>query len=372
MFHTNYKKVGNSIYRKKILVVNVANPLSHGGAAIAVSLVKSLSTTIPQAEVLFMATRDSDVSIYTKNYGFKPESFVKHTWLRSRKSTFATLFASLGPATRTYLSCVWYNFLSKLGVKSQSIYEDYDLVMDLSSDALNEYYGIALPLFSLFQLDLILLCKKKVVVCPASIGPFKNLFMKRLAGRILSKTDLVVAREETTLNFLKEVGIPDSKIYFAADLAFLFESVSKEQAGKILSSLKVERGNRPLIGVAPSTEISRYCFPDISDVKGKYDEYVRVMAETTDFIVEKYDADIVFIPHFVFPGERIKNDKIASQDIFNQVKNKCHVKLLIDDYRADEVKGIIGLCDMIDLLPDACCHCRDEFICSDRGFVVWT
>ena len=195
-------------------------------------------------------------------------------------------------------------------------------MLDLSSDALNEYYGIALPLFSLFQLDLLLLCKKKVVVCPASIGPFKNLFMKRLVGRVLSKTDLVIAREETTLNFLKEVGVPESKIYFAADLAFLFEAVSKEQADEIITSLGLHRGNRPLIGVAPSSEIFRYCFPAISEVKGKYDEYVRLMAEAADFMVEKFDADLVFIPHFVSPNEFIKNDKIASQDVYNQVKNK--------------------------------------------------
>ena len=57
MFHTDNKKVGNSVRRNKILVVNVANPLSHGGAAIAISLVKSLNTVIPKAEVSFMATR---------------------------------------------------------------------------------------------------------------------------------------------------------------------------------------------------------------------------------------------------------------------------------------------------------------------------
>lgn len=96
------------------------------------------------------------------------------------------------------------------------------MVLDLSSDSLNEYYGVVYPLFSLFQLELILLCKKKVVVCPASIGPFKNGLMKRLVRRVLSRTDLVIAREETTSNFLREVGVPESKIHLAADLAFLF------------------------------------------------------------------------------------------------------------------------------------------------------
>jgi colanic acid/amylovoran biosynthesis protein len=339
--------VATPVAGKKILVVNLANPLSHGGAAIAISLMKSLKTVIPDAEVSLMATRDFDVSIYTQSYGFRQDTFVKHTWFRSRDSTAATLFASMGPAVRSYFSCLSYNLSMRFSSKAQSIYQEYDVILDLSSDSLNEYYGIVYPLFSLFQLDLLLLSKRKVVVCPASIGPFKNKLMKRLVKRILSKTDLVIAREETTLNFLNEVGIPKNKIYFAADLAFLFESAPKDRAREILISLNIEQGSRPLIGVAPSSEIFRYCFPDITDANGKYDEYVRLMAEATDFLVEKFNADIVLIPHFVFPDEFIKNDKIASQDIYNQVKNKEHVKLLIDEYRADEVKSVITLCDMV-------------------------
>ncbi len=347
MQFANNKKLNNSVQRKKILVVNLSNPLSHGGAAIAISLIKGLKSVIPKADISLMATRESDVSIYTKNYGFDPGSFVKHSWFRSRKSTSATIFASLVPATRMYLSCVWYNFLTKLGINVHSVYDDYDMVLDLSSDSLNEYYGIAYPLFSLFQLDLILLCKKKIVVCPASIGPFKNPLMKHLVKRVLSKTDLVIAREKTTLNFLKEIGVPENKIHFAADLAFLFEPVSKDRANEIAASIGFQGGNRPLIGVTPSAEIFRYCFPEISGLKDKYNEYTQLMAEATDFLVKKFSADVVFIPHFVFPNEVIKNDKIPCQDIYKALKNKEHVKILIDDYRADEVKALFGLCDMV-------------------------
>jgi polysaccharide pyruvyl transferase WcaK-like protein len=347
MQSTNINSKPSTAYKYKILVVNLANPLSHGGVAIAISLLKNLKAVIPEAEVSLMATRDFDVFIYTQKYGFNPDSFVKHTWFRSRKSTFSTLFASLCPAVRAYFSCVWFNFMSKIGVKGKSIYQDYDVVLDLSSDSLNEYYGIVYPLFSLFQLDLLLLSKKKVIVCPASIGPFKNSLLKRLVGRVLSKTTLVIAREETTLNFLKEVGVPDSRIHSAADLAFLFEPVSKDRAVEILVSIGAQSGKRSLIGVAPSSEIFRYCFPEISDLKRKYEKYVRLMAEVTDFIIEKFDADVVFIPHFVFPNEFIKNDKIASQAIFDRLKNKERVKLLLADYPAEEVKGVIAFCDML-------------------------
>jgi polysaccharide pyruvyl transferase WcaK-like protein len=171
--------------------------------------------------------------------------------------------------------------------------------------------------------------------------------MKRLVGRELLKTDLVIAREETTLGFLRELGIPESRIHFAADLAFLFEPVSKERASEVAAAIGLERGERSLVGVAPSSEIYRYCFPEVSEAQCKYDDYVKLMAEVTDFVVERFDADVVFVPHFVFPNEFIKNDKIACQDIFNRVVNKERVKLLIGDYRADEVKGVIGLCDLV-------------------------
>jgi polysaccharide pyruvyl transferase WcaK-like protein len=332
--------------KTKILVINLSNPLSHGGAAIAVSLMKNLAV-ISEAEVSLMATRDFDVSVYTQNYGFNSELFIKHTWFRCRKSTIATLFASMGPAARAYFSCVWFNLLSKISSKGTDIYHDYDIVLDLSSDSLNEYYGLVYPLFSLFQLDLMLLSKKKIVVCPASIGPFKNHVMKRLVGRVLSKTDLVIAREETTLDFLREIGVTEHKLHCAADLAFLFEPVSKESAVEIVSSLGIHFGGRPLIGVAPSSEIFRYCFNNIAEPQRKYETYVRLMTRVTDFIVETLGADVILIPHFVFPNEFIKNDTIASQDIYSQLKNKARVHILSTDYRANEVKGVIAICEMV-------------------------
>jgi colanic acid/amylovoran biosynthesis protein len=333
--------------RKKILVVNFSNPLSHGGAAIAISMMKNLTSVIPNAEISIMATRDFDASVYINTYGFDSAYFVKHTWFRSRKSAFFTLLRTAAPASWAYLSCLSYNLLSRIGFKCRNMYEDYDIVLDLSSDSLNEYYGFVYPLFSLFQLELLLLCKKKVIVFPASIGPFKNLFMKRLVGRVLSRTDLVIAREQTTLDFLKEVGIPPEKVHFAADLAFLFEPASKIKSKTIADNLGLAHEGRHLISIAPSSEIHRFCFSDISDQKQKYLDYVKLMAELTDYIIEQFDSDVVFIPHFVFPDEFIKNDKIACQDIYDRISNKGCVKILMDNYSADEVKGIIGLSDMM-------------------------
>lgn len=327
-------------------MVNFANPLSHGGAAIAISLLKYLKETIPDANLTIMTTREFDVSVYRKTYGVK-ERFVKHTWFRSKNSTFAALFSSIVPAMSAFISCFSYNLLSKLGLNVSNIYDEYDLILDLSSDSLNEYYGVVYPLFSLFQLELALLCNKKVIVCPASIGPFKNRFLRALTRKVVSKTDLVIAREKTTRDILRDLGIPEDKIHFAADLAFLFEPVSKEESVKIATELGLNLQNVPLIGIAPSSEIYRYCFPEISKGQNKYDEYVKLMAEATDFIIEQYDVDVVFIPHSIFPKEFVKNDKIASQDIYNRMKNKEKVKILLKNYRADEVKGVIGLCDIL-------------------------
>lgn len=346
--HTIKKSEHNDkIKNKKILLVNFPNPLSHGGAAIAISLIKYLRMTLPEAYIDIMTTREFDVSIYTGKYGFNHKNFIKHNWFRSRKSLLFSLLASCGPALWVLLVSLSYNLLSKLRMKARNIYENYNIVLDLSSDSLNEYYGLVYPLFSLFELELLLLSKKKVVVCPASIGPFKNKFMKRLVRYILSRTALVIAREETTLSFLRDIGIPENKLLFAADLAFLFTAAPKNCGDAIVSSLGLNPQIHRLVGVAPSSEIFRYCFPDISDSKNKYQKYIQLMAEATDFIIEKFNADVILIPHFIFPNEFIKNDKIASQDIYNHITNKARVKLLLDDYRADEVKSVIGLCDIV-------------------------
>jgi polysaccharide pyruvyl transferase WcaK-like protein len=338
----------DAIKNTRILVINVCNPLSHGGAAITISLLKLLKTAIPYSVVTLMVTRESDAEVYKERYRIKNVNFIKHTWYRPRESVFASILHTSLTATWAFFRCLTYYLPRNFGIKINNIYGEYDIVLDLNSDSLNEYYGVTFPLFTLFQLMLVLLCGKPVIVCPSSIGPFKNGLLKQFASFVLSKMHLIIVRDETSRDYLHNMGLSSAKVQFTADLAFLLEPITTKEAKALLETeeIEIDKGNKLLIGVAPSQEIYRYFSSKTKDKYiDKYRKYVKLMAEISDFIIERFDATVIFIPHFDTP-EFSKNDRIVCRKIYQEVKNKHRAKLIQGNYRADEIKGIIKLCDM--------------------------
>lgn len=329
---------------KKMLVVNVCNPLSYGGMAITIGLINALRKCIPDANVIFMSTRfEVDHKLYEK-YGLGHIKLIRHAWYREKSSILKTLVYSIIPALVTLLNCFVSRIFLKFNVSRKNVYQESDLVIDLNSDSLNEYYGITFPLFALFNVILAILAGKPVVICPMSIGPFQNRFLKFLVKFILNRTSLITAREEISRNYLRTLGVSNPKIYLTADLAFLLEPAPLERIYEILTKEDLSRHNEPLIGIVASQLIHRYGFPGCPDLKMKYWKYVELMAEVANYLVEELNATVVLIPFSVKPNE---DDRVACKKIYQKVRNRQKVNLITADYTAAEIKGIIKMCDML-------------------------
>jgi polysaccharide pyruvyl transferase WcaK-like protein len=67
------------------------------------------------------------------------------------------------------------------------------------------------------------------------------------------------------------------------------------------------------------------------------------MARVIDSLVENLNATVIMIPHvYTSNGD----DRIAINSVFHKVKNKSKVKTIKNEYTPQELKGIIGLCDL--------------------------
>ncbi len=75
--------------------------------------------------------------------------------------------------------------------------------------------------------------------------------------------------------------------------------------------------------------------------------YVDLMAQVADYLIEKLDANILLISHVIIPDGYMSNDDRTIADrIYSKAKNKNRIKLLLADYSPEELKGIIGICDL--------------------------
>ena len=69
-----------------------------------------------------------------------------------------------------------------------------------------------------------------------------------------------------------------------------------------------------------------------------------IIAHSIDYLIEKYDINVLLIPH-VYSSSN--DDRKSIKKIYAILKNKSNVEIIRNEYSPDELKGIIGLCDLL-------------------------
>ena len=124
------------------------------------------------------------------------------------------------------------------------------------------------------------------------------------------------------------------------------EPAPLEKVNNILSIESITKSkNKPLIGVTVTQEIFHNSFPAFKSFEMKYKKSLELMSSLMDYIVEKYDVEIMFLPHCIGPTKDL-DDRVVSMDIISKTRNKDKIKLITQEYTPEELKGLIGQCDM--------------------------
>jgi polysaccharide pyruvyl transferase WcaK-like protein len=167
--------------------------------------------------------------------------------------------------------------------------------------------------------------------------------MVPLARFCLDQVDIIVARENETMNILRKIGVDNPHIYLAAEIAFLLKPVPPERVQEILLKEGIDTNEKeiyPLIGIG--TSLAAYNF-----FKSRNELYVSRMAKIADHLVEKMNAKVILIPHVIIPPEyHRKDDRYVAEKIYQTARNKNRIKLIKDDYSPEELKGLIGKCEL--------------------------
>jgi len=324
----------------KFLITSVYCSLNNGEMALVTSIVTNLKRIFPEAEfTIFSSTPIDDFRRY-KEYQLKVVPRYRS------KIKILNLFQLLAD----FIFCLLSYLLDKtFGIKistynSKTNVTEYilsDVVIDAGADNFSDDYGIRFTIASIYNMLLGILLKKPVIILAQSIGPFNNFLTRFLAKFVLKRVSLITVREKITLNYLKSLGINKS-INLTSDLAFLLKSKKTEKTEKLLK--KASREN-PVIGFNPSALIYKKAFPKIRNLREKYKKYVETMSKTIDYLVEEFDANVILIPHVLGPGEE-NDDRTIIRKIYNLTRNKHRIYLADDEYFPNELKEIIGQCDL--------------------------
>lgn len=322
----------------KVLFINTNCSWNKGSAAQVISTSEILKKFIPDVNftlISYCPKLDTKQSIKYA-YNLKVVGYFRETRLNLQSLIFYVYHLSVAIALSR---CILYTMLYKISLDVSSLlnerylkeYSDADIIVDMSGDSFSDSKGGKSPTNSLSILIGILL-KKPIVFFSQSIGPFKKWTLP-LARYCLNRVNLIIIREEITKNYLEEIGIK-SQIYLTADCAFVLAPASPERVEGILLKENINTTKRPLVGISANAMLD-----------DKENNYANSMAQIIDYIIKKLNADIIFVPHVVGINGK-GDDRIIGEKIYRLTKNKENINLIKGDYSPDELKGVIGRCDV--------------------------
>lgn len=317
----------------KILFTNTNCSVNKGSAAQVISTCETLRILIPNLEITLMSHFPE---LDSKLCGIHNIKVVSGTWWRPphRRLLKFIYYRIFHPLFNILWAILFKSGLNPCSIKNSIIreYVSADAIIDLSGDSFCDDgkggFSIGIDSTILFGVSL----KKPIVIYSQSVGPFKWT-VTALARYCLNKASLVIVREEITKNYLEKIKIK-SPICLTADCAFVLEFAPYKTVKNILSKEKVDTTKKPLIGISANAMLD-----------DEENSYANSIARTIDYVIEKLNAQVVFVPHVVGISRR-DDDRVMGEKIYKRTKNKENVDLIKGDYSPEELKGIIRLCDM--------------------------
>jgi colanic acid/amylovoran biosynthesis protein len=206
--------------------------------------------------------------------------------------------------------------------------ESSDLLIVTGGDVFSSEYGDWSFLRHVVPMRVARRAGLPFVLLAQSIGPFTSASHREGFGEVGRDAAMVSVRERRTFDYLtKELGFEEGKVRLVADPAFLL-SAAEGTSGWV----RGERGSgRLVVSVSVSQAISEWV-----GVGGE--ERVRVWVTLLERMIERWDVDVLLIPHVQEP---YADDAIACTNIWRQSGWNGRIRVLAEDMSALEYKGVI-------------------------------
>ncbi len=313
----------------RILLTGTYNSRNKGDAAM------ELST----AEALKSALKDSEITIST------PFPYIDRDFYHPIKIIGCSRRRLIWASFQLLRAYLWGMLFKHLKLTVNALiperelleYTESDFIVDLSGDMLTEDYGPHVAYSHFIPILTALFLHKKVFLCAQSIGRFKITAF--LARYIFKRVEMITVRDGISLRYLESMGISSESLSMTADMAFLLEPVNGKEIKSIFQRENIPCNKSGFLGVSLSQLVeSKY---EKNNPHSKETDFRDMFAASLDTICSELDLEVLFVSHVTGPASK-KDDRIISRDIQRRMKQKAYV--LEDDYRPEELKGMIGHC----------------------------
>lgn len=216
-----------------------------------------------------------------------------------------------------------------------------DLVVDISGFGMTDQRSLVRRIVYCFEIFTSLCFGVPFISFTQAMGPFRKPLTRIGAKLFLPHVALLVARDQSTARYLKEIGIERKiPVHICSDSALLFEPTPEEvEAGKKLLGDALEQ-EKPLFGIVPNIMIFHRLSP-----QNELNPYIRMLARLCEYIQENLGARAVFICHAA--QEYQLDDEWLMREVLQQVNQPDDILRIGGHQTAGELKAVIGQLDFI-------------------------
>lgn len=262
--------------------------------------------------------------------------------------------------TKIMKSRVWKDYID-----SDVIFIGHNGIFGIGNGLLGVKFQLLTFLSYLYIPFLGIILDKPLVIYGGSVPNLSNSKTRHWMSFLLSRIDLITVRENISYENLKYISYNNENTFLTADLAFLMTPASEKRINQIMEIENLYEYSKPLIGLTAVKHKAINSFKDMGpDVS--YEKHLKIIVNVLDKLIEDMGATIVFIPHSIGLEQEF-DDRLLANDIFKRCKHKENIKLITNEYSAEELKGIIG---KLDLFIGERLHSFINAICMDVPSIV--
>jgi len=200
----------------------------------------------------------------------------------------------------------------------------------------------------LFHIFLSQIMRKPVMIYAPSMGPFNSRKRNILRRYLLNKVEIITLRDSISKEYLDDLKLTKPLIYVTADSAFQ-DTINLEKdkiesimfAERIIDHQNTNPNRKPLVGITPTGP--NWNFRDSANPEEDQKRYNKIVADTIDYLVDKFDARIVFFPQLYGKSD----DVPLINQIIELVRRKDDIRILSNKWDSEIQQAVISQMDFM-------------------------